>query len=308
MECVLLGSGGMMPMPARFLTALAVRVFGNLYLFDAGEGTQINLKRAKLGIKTLRFIAVSHLHGDHCLGLPGLLMMRAQLPDPEPLTIVGPPGIERFISQTRELLRFFVNYPIRFVEWTEAVPPIAYQDERVQLSWAPLKHTAFCLGFRLAEHPRPGEFRVADAERLGVPRGPAWGSLQRGEPVMLPDGTRIDPEQVLGPARPGRQVCFAVDTRPTKSLYHLCQEADIAFLDGMFHPEEEAEAEARMHMTVDDAARVAQRAGVRRAVLVHISPRYRPEDENRLAEAARQRHPEAEIGADLKTYFVSLRE
>src|SRR5512139_3944331 len=99
MECVLLGSGGMMPMPYRFLTSLAVRHQGQLYLFDAGEGCQINMKKAKVGIKSLRLLALSHLHADHCLGLPGLLMLRAQVTDPGPLTILGPPGIERFVSQ-----------------------------------------------------------------------------------------------------------------------------------------------------------------------------------------------------------------
>src|SRR4030043_744065 len=112
MECVLLGSGGMMPMPGRFLTSVVVRLQGQLYIFDAGEGCQINLKKAKLGIKSLRLIAVSHLHGDHCLGLPGLLMMRAQVVNPGPLTIVGPPGIERFVSDLRELLGFYINYSI----------------------------------------------------------------------------------------------------------------------------------------------------------------------------------------------------
>src|SRR3990172_10263360 len=104
MDCILLGSGGMMPMPYRSLTSLVVRHRGNLYLFDAGEGCQINLKKAKLGIKSLRVVAVTHLHGDHCLGVPGLLMFRAQVPDPDPLTILGPPGIERFLTQLREAL------------------------------------------------------------------------------------------------------------------------------------------------------------------------------------------------------------
>jgi ribonuclease Z len=160
MDCVLLGSGGMMPMPYRFPTSLVVRHQGNLYLFDAGEGCQINLKKAKLGIKALRVVAVSHLHGDHCLGVPGLLMMRAQVPDPGPLTILGPPGIERFLSQLREVLGFFINYPIYFVEWHEGGPEVAYEDEQVRILWGPLKHTIPCLGYRFEEHPRYGEFKL----------------------------------------------------------------------------------------------------------------------------------------------------
>src|SRR5512147_3154456 len=125
MECVLLGSGGMMPMPGRFLTSLAVRLQGQLYLFDAGEGCQITLKKVKLGIKFLRVVAVSHLHGDHCLGLPGLLMMRAQVLDTGPLTILGPPVIELLVSNLRDLLQFFINYSISFIEWQKASPETA---------------------------------------------------------------------------------------------------------------------------------------------------------------------------------------
>ena len=260
MDCVLLGSGGMMPMPYRFLTALVVRHEGHLYLFDGGEGCQINLKKAKLGIKPLRVLAVSHLHGDHCLGVPGLLMMRAQVPDAPPLTILGPPGIERFVSQLREVLGFFIDYPIRFVEWQEAAGEIAYQDDLVRILWNPLKHTTLCLGYRLEEHPRPGKFNPEVARTLGIPSGPLWGKLQHGEAVVLDSGKTISPQQVVGKPRPGRHVCYAVDTRPSKSLYRLCKDVDVAFLDGMFLPEHQMEAEAKGHMTVDEAARIAFRA------------------------------------------------
>jgi len=295
-------------MPYRSLTSLAVRHHGDLYLFDAGEGAQVGLKKAKLGIKALRVLAISHLHGDHCLGVPGLLMMRAQVPKPGALTILGPSGIKEFISHLHQSLGFFLNYPMEFVEWNETASHVAYEDEKVRILWRPLKHTTFCLGYRLEEHPRPGKFRPQAAQALGVPSGPMWGELQRGNEVILKDGTRISPNQVLGSSRPGRQVCYAVDTRPSKDLYRLCEEVDLAFLDGMFLPEHEAEAEQKGHMTVDDAARVASRAGVRRAVLVHISPRYREEDMEALMRAAAKRFPRAEMGRDLESYLVNLRD
>jgi ribonuclease Z len=305
LECVLLGSGGMMPMPYRCLTSLVVRQEGRLYMFDAGEGTQIGLKTVKLGIKALRTIAVSHLHGDHCLGVPGLLMMRAQAPDPGPLNILGPPGIEGFLTRIRESLGFFLNYPIEFAEWQEHGPELAYEDEMVRILWAPLAHTTFCLGYRLEEHPRPGKFRTEAAKTLGVPPGPLFGRLQAGETVTLPDGRAITPAQVLGKPRPGRHICYAVDTRPTKALYRLCKDVDMAFLDGMFLPEHQEEAVAKGHMTVDDAARVASRACARRAILVHISPRYQDdEDLTRLANAAAERYDRAEMGKDFGVYVV----
>ena len=218
MDCVLLGSGGMMPLPDRFLTSLAIRHQGRIYLFDAGEGCQISLKKIKLGIKALRVMAISHLHGDHCLGVPGLLMMRSQVPDPGPLTILGPPGIERLVSQLREILGFFINYSIDFVEWHEASPEVAYEDDLVRILWGPLKHTTLCLGYRLEEHVRPGKFRPEAARALGIPSGPLWGRLQHGENVTLDSGMKVQPQQVLGRPRPGRSVCYAVDTQPTQSL------------------------------------------------------------------------------------------
>ena len=127
MECILLGSGGMMPMPYRLLTSLAVRLNGEIYLFDAGEGTQLGLKKTKIGIRRLNVLAVSHLHADHCLGIPGIMMLRAQIQDPEPLTIIGPPGLKRFIRQTHENLGFFLNFPVEFIEWSAEIGEAAYQ-------------------------------------------------------------------------------------------------------------------------------------------------------------------------------------
>jgi len=297
-----------MPMPGRFLTSLAVRLQGQLYLFDAGEGCQINLKKSKLGIKSLRVVAVSHLHGDHCLGLPGLLMMRAQVEEVGPLTILGPPGIERFIRQIHESLDFFLNYPLSFVEWNDGGPEVAYEDDLVRILWGPLKHTTLCLGYRLEEHLRPGKFKPDAAKSLGIPNGPLWGKLQRGEAVTLDRGDTVSPDQVLGPPRPGRKICYAVDTQPNKTLYRLCRDVDLAFLDGMFLPEHHDEAAAKGHMTADDAARVAARAGARGVVLVHISPRYVEEDTEKFVEAAKKRFSNVEIANDLQRFTVPYRE
>jgi len=297
-----------MPMPYRFLTSLAVRHQGQLYLFDAGEGCQINLKKAKLGIKSLRLVAVSHLHADHCLGLPGLLMLRAQVTDPGPLTILGPPGIARYVSQLHELLGFFINYPINFVEWDEAGLEVAYEDELVRIRWGLLEHSILCLGYRFEEHARPGKFRPEAAQALGVPEGPLWGKLQRGERVMLESGITVTPDQVAGPARPGRHICYAVDTRPNRSLDKLCQGVDAAFLEGMFLPEDHEEAEEKMHMTVVEAAQVAANAGARLAVLTHISPRYVEEDLEKLTLAALQKFESVKIGRDLDRYSIPYQE
>jgi ribonuclease Z len=306
MECILLGSGGMMPMPYRLLTSLAVRVNGRIYIFDAGEGTQLGLKTTKIGIRGLNVLAVSHLHADHCLGIPGIMMLKAQIQDPEPLTIIGPPGIKKFVQQAQENLEFFINFQITFVEWSSDFSEVAYEDDQIRIIWHTLEHSRFCLGYRLEELDRPGKFKPHLAASLGIPKGSLWGKLQQGISITLEDGSEIIPEQVLGEPRRGRHLAYVVDTRPSKGVYRLCQDADIAFMEGMFLPEHAEHAEAKGHLTVVDAARIAGRAGVRRAILVHISPRYNSDELTLLAEAAKSRFEGAEIGEDFRVYRVPL--
>jgi ribonuclease Z len=305
-DCILLGTGGMMPMPYRLLTSLAVRFNGRIYLFDAGEATQLGLKKTRLGVRGLTVLAVSHLHADHCLGIPGIMMLKSQMDDPEPLTIIGPPGIKRFIQQIHENLEFYLNFHITFVEWSPQTGEEAYADEQVRIIWQPLEHGRFCLGYRLEEHDRPGKFKPHKAVALGIPQGVLWGKLQRGESISLENGKEITPDQVLGEPRRGRHVAYVVDTRPAKGIYRLCQDVNIAFIEGMFLPEDAEHAEAKGHLTVVDAARIAGRAGVGRAVLVHLSPRYGNEELPLLAAAARSRFAHAEIGEEFKFYQVRL--
>lgn len=304
MDCILLGTGGMMPLPYRLLTSLAVRLNGRIYLFDAGEGTQLGWKGAQLGLRGFRLLAVTHLHADHCLGIPGLLMLRAQLDAPEPLTILGPPGIGAFLKGIRDTLGFFVNYPLAVVEWSDRGQNLAYEDDQVRIFWHPLKHTQFCLGYRLEEHARPGKFDPARALHLGIPKGPLWGKLQQGQELVLDRGRTISPKQVLGPPRRGRHIAYVVDTRPTKAVYTLCRNADLAFVEGMFLTKDAEHADTKGHLTVGEAARLARRAGAKRVVLVHLSPRYREEELPQLQEEAQRTFEMAFLGRALKPYPV----
>ncbi|MFH1808114.1 MAG: ribonuclease Z [Pseudomonadota bacterium] len=298
MDCFLLGSGGMMPMPERRLSALLVRYQGCMILFDAGEGVQIGLKALNLGLRGLDVVAITHLHADHVLGLPGVMMLRTQMPDPAPLTLIGPPGLQDFVQDLHRSVRFFLNYPLHFVELDEGADPVAWRDEDLVLRWTPLEHSTFCLGYRLDEQPRPGRFDLARAQALGVPRGPLFSQLQRGLPVTLDDGTWVQPEQVLGPARRGRSVVYAVDTRPCQTLRTLCQQADLAVLDGMFTPDEVEHARDKRHMTMSEAAELAQQAGVRHTLLTHLSPRHRADEVATLERSLRERFANVRIGRD----------
>ena len=295
----------MMPLPHRLLTSLAVRLNGQIYVFDAGEGTQIGWKGAQLGLRGFRLLAVTHLHADHCLGLPGLLMLRAQMDAPEPLTIIGPPGIAAFLGGIRKNLGFFLNYPLDLVEWSDAGGSLAYQDHQVRIFWHPLRHTQFCLGYRLEEHERPGKFNPERALQLGIPKGPLWGKLQQGQEIVLDTGRVVSPSQVLGPGRRGRHIAYVVDTRPTKTVYTLCRDVDLAFMEGMFLAKDAEHAAVKGHLTVEEGARLARRAGARRLVLVHISPRYGEEELALLQQEAQGTFAGASVGRDLELYSVA---
>jgi len=306
MECFLLGSGGMMPMPRRNLTSIAVRTEGRIYLLDCGEGTQVPYKEQHLGLRNLDVVAVTHLHADHVLGLPGMLMLRAQMPDPGPLTLLGTPGLRRFVRHVRSDLAMHINYPIAVREWSEDGGELAYEDDQVRIFWRPLLHTVRCLGYRIEEHVRPGRFDPEAATRLGVPMGPLWGRLQAGESVHARSGELVRADQVLGPPRRGRHVAYATDTMITPALQPLLRGADLAFVESMFAPEEADDAAAKKHMTAVQAARAAHQAGVQRLVLVHVSPRYERSELKRLAKAAREEHPRASVGRDGQVFAVPL--
>ena len=310
MEAFVLGSGGTMPMPRRRLTAVALRLGGGVYLFDCGEGTQVPYKELHIGQRGLRVCAITHLHADHCLGLPGMLMLRSQMPDPEPLTLLGPPGLARFVRNVRRDLALYINYEIRIEEWRGATDELelAYQDEQLKLLWRPVEHSVFCLGYRIEEYQRPGRFDPQAADALGVPFGPLRGELQRGQPVVTPAGDKISPEQVLGPPRRGRQLAYVTDTALSPALPPLLAEADLAFLEGMFLAEHLQEGLEKKHLTAEQAATAAHQAAVKRLVLVHISPRYDAGEVERLQDEASHHHPAVRVARDKELFTVPLPE
>ena len=306
LQCFLLGSGGMMPMPHRRLTSVALRHNGRIFLFDCGEGTQVPYKEQHLGLRNLDLVAITHLHADHVLGLPGMLMLRAQMPDPGPLTIVGTPGIARFIRNVRADLRMHINYPIEIIEWSTSGGTLAFENESVRLYWHPLEHSVRCVGYRFEEKERPGRFDPEQAAALGVPRGPLWGKLQQGQSVETPSGETVEPSQVLGPARAGRHVAYATDTRVTPKLQPILRGVDLAFVEAMFEPGMEEDAAEKKHMTIPQAAGAAREAEVKKLVLVHVSPRYEPSEIKRLAAIAREHHPNVKVGKDGRVFEVPL--
>ena len=277
-----------------------------MIMFDAGEGIQLALKRGGLGIRALDAVAITHLHADHILGLPGILMFRAQNDDPGPLTIIGPPGVRRFVQHTLEDLRYHKNYELIFHEWSPDSGEDAWSWNGHSLKWRPLEHSTFCLGYRLEEAERPGRFFPEKARALGIPEGPLWGQLQQGKGVTLDNGTEVGPLDVLGETRRGRSVAFGTDTRPCDNLVSLCAGVDLAVIEGMFTREHQDDAVEKKHMTSTEAGRIAKDAGAQRLVLVHISPRYSLNDEKQIAAEASEHFPGATVGRGLDSFEIPL--
>ena len=296
MEAFILGCGGMMPLPYRHLTSVLLRREGNLFLFDCGEGTQVSLRRLNLKWKKIDAIFISHTHADHVTGLPGILMLTAQVDRTEPLYIYGPPKIKEYIETSRKVLDMYINYPIVVKEIT--APCVVHSGKDFYIRAFPLEHTKTCVGYTLEELDRPGEFNPQKAQELGVPVGPLWAQLQQGFEVKANDGTIVKPEQVLGEKRSGRKFSFVTDTLYKPSIAQEVRGSDLLICEGMFEDELIDQAREKKHMTASQAATIARDAEVRRMYMIHYSPRYTDRELDKLLQQAKQVWPGSELGRD----------
>jgi len=290
------GTGGSVPSARRGLPAILIRRGGEHLLFDCGEGTQRQLMRS-VGLADLDCVFLSHFHADHWLGLPGMLKSFALREREAPLTIYGPPGLEVLMEQTR-FVYGRLPYPLEIVELApaETVPRDGYLVGAV-----PVRHKgSACYGYAVVEHTRPGHLDAALAERLGVTPGPDFGRLQRGETVA-----GVSPEQVMGPARPGRKVVISGDTAPCEALIVAAHESDVLVHEATFAEEETDRARLTFHSTARQAAEAAREAQVRLLALTHVSTRY-PGGE--LREEARAVFPATEAPRDFDTIEVPFPE
>ena len=296
MEAFILGCGGMMPLPYRHLTSVLLRREGDLFLFDCGEGTQVSLRRLNLKWKKIDAIFISHTHADHVTGLPGILMLNAQVDRTEPLYIYGPPKIKEYVETSRRVLDMYINYPI-VVKEIEA-PCVVHSGKDFYIRAFPLDHTKICVGYTLEELDRPGEFNPEKARELGVPVGPLWAQLQQGFEVKAADGSIVKPEQVLGQKRSGRKFSFVTDTLYKTSIANEVCGSDLLVCEGMFENELIDQAKEKKHMTAAQAATIARDAEVRRMCMIHYSPRYTDRELDKLLQEAKEVWPNAELSRD----------
>ena len=289
-----LGSGASLPTLQRQTTAVAVQREGDVFLFDCGEGTQLQWRRAGLRFSKLRAICISHLHGDHVNGLVGFLQTLALSGREQPLEVIGPPGLRGLIGAARKHVGLRLAYGL---EVRESDGGLLIETDEFVVSCAGLDHGIATLGFRIEETERPGRFDVEAAKDLGVPEGPLFGRLQRGDAVELDDGTVIEPAAVLGSPRLGSTVAYCVDTRPCEGAMGLAHQATLFICDSTFTEELTLEARKRGHSTARQAAEMAAGAGAGRLLLIHVSARYH--DPRPLLEEASSLFSPVEVAHDL---------
>jgi ribonuclease Z len=294
LDVALVGTGGMMPLPNRWLSSVLVRYGSHLILFDCGEGTQISLRSLGWGLKDIELILISHGHGDHVTGLPGLLLTLGNAGRTEPVTIVGPPGLTRIIEQLR-VVAPHLPFEMRCTEVASGGECATLDD--LTVSCVDAEHAVPCLAYRI-DVPRGRKFLPDRAQALGVPVA-AWKQLQHGESVG-----EVSPDDVLGPPRRGLSVGLATDTRPTEAIARLVSDVDLLVAEGMYGSDDDLpRAVERKHMTFREAATLARQAGVRQLVLTHFSPSV--VDPQQFATNASEIFPETIVGHDHLT--LSLR-
>ena len=304
LEIIFLGTGAAAPNNDRQLSGTAVMRQGEIFLFDCSEGTQMQFRKAGLRPGKLRYILITHLHGDHLFGLPGLLTSLHMAGCRQPLELFGPAGIAEYIHLHQRLCQFTLQYPLQIHEITATTPTVLWQTPEFQIEWQPLSHRIFTAGYALVESPRPGRFDVARADRLGVPNGPERGRLQRGESIVLPNGGRVHPGDVLGPLRPGVKIAYCLDTAPGEGAQKLAAHADVLIADSTFPDSDIASAQVSGHSTATQAAQLARDAGVQRLLLTHFSGRLRNADLPALTAAACAIFPASEAATDLARIAV----
>ncbi len=301
LRATFLGTASARPTVRSNVSAIAVQREGDLFLFDCGEGTQRQMMRFAVGF-SVRAIFVTHLHADHYLGITGLLRTMTLQDRQEPLSIWGPPGSADTLDLLVGLGGERVGFPVRT---GELEPGGQVQMDGYAIRAFRTRHTSRSIGLALIEEERLGRFDVQRARELGVPEGPLFGSLHRGEPVRLADGRLVRPEAVVGPGRPGRKLVYTGDTSPDRGVVRAAAGADLLIHEATFGRDEKERARRTGHSTAEEAARTATRAGVRELLLTHLSARYSEQPE-RLAAQARAIFAASRVAYDGLSVEVSF--
>lgn len=301
LDICLLGTGGMMPLPNRWLTALMARYNGKSILIDCGEGTQIAIKEKGWSFKPIDVICFTHYHADHISGLVGLLLTMGNAQRTEELTLIGPKGLEKVVNSLR-VIAPELPFTIKFIEITNNIEEIEMDGYIIEAF--KVNHNVICYGYSIVIK-RSGRFSVENALGLNIPKE-YWNKLQKGESVMYEDKL-YTPEMVMGPERKGIKVTYCTDTRPMQIISDCAKDADLFICEGMYgEKDKEAKAKEFKHMTFYEAAQIAVQAKPKEMWLTHYSPSlFRPEE---YMEEVRKIFANVKPGKDLKSVTLDFEE
>lgn len=297
-----LGTGAGVPAKERNVAGIALQLLeerGATWLFDCGEATQHQILHTSIRPRRIEKIFITHLHGDHIFGLPGLLGSRSFQGGDSLLTIYGPKGIKEFIDVSLRVSSTHLRYPIEIVEIEEG---LLFEDEQFSVSTAKLEHGIPSYGYRIVEKDLPGTLLVDKLKAENVSPGPIFQRLKAGEIVELEDGRRLDGKEFVGPPQKGRIITILGDTRECENSIVLSEDADLLVHEATFGAEEGELAYDYFHSTTTQAATIASKARVKRLILTHISSRYQGESSSRLLSEAKAIFENSFLAQDFMRY------
>lgn len=302
MKIVFLGTAGAQPTTSRRLSCTCIEIDGEIIMFDAGEDSQTAYAKAKLGWNKKMKIFITHMHGDHCIGILGILQTMSMQHRIEPLEIFGPVGIDEFVYANIRMLNFAPPFQIT-VNVIKSGKITSYENNngKYEIHASKASHTIAAFSYLLRENNKPGKFNTENAKKLKIPRGELWGKLQQGHEIIV-DGHTILPEQVLGKERSGKTIGISGDTMPSIELEEFFAGCDYLIFDATFVDEHQQRAAETRHSTASQAALLAKSAGIKNLILTHFSARYKYDTEH-LAQAQKI-HPNVTAAADLLEILI----
>jgi len=272
---------------------------GDVFLFDCGEGTQLQLMRSGVKRSRIHSIFIGHLHGDHLYGIAGLLSTLHLDAREAPMNVFGPEGLRVFLNAAFRTQDLQFAFKLTVQEFPRGYRGRVLDEEEFYVEALPLDHSIFCLGWRFQEKAKPGVFNLDRAQELGIPSGPLYGKLQHGENLTLADGRIITPDMVLGEPRPGKSVVYCLDTQFSERSIRLADKCTALIHETTFGPDGVEMARERKHSTMEDAARVAKEAGAENLIATHFSSRYDGRQIAQIGDEAREVFEKITVGRDL---------
>lgn len=303
MELIFLGTGAGLPSKERNVSAIALSLLqdlNNVWLFDCGEATQHQILHTTIKPRKINRIFISHLHGDHIFGLPGLLSSRSFQGGNEPCTVYGPKGIREYIEINLKISCTHLSYPLHIIEFTEGT---LFENDSFKVECKKLDHGIPSYGFRITEKDKLGNLLVDKLTDMGIKPGPIYQQIKESEQITLKNGQVIQRKDVIGENKPGRVVVILGDTRHTMQNKSFVKNADVLVHEATFRHDKHELAQKYFHSTTTEAASVAKAGHVKKLVLTHISARYQKEEYPILLEEAQMIFPETTLAKD----FYKLR-